>query len=1069
MGDFVLPIFPQGALTSSVMTTVWVGVAVVAFFNLRFGWVLSGLVVPGYLVPLLLTKPWAAAVIFLESLVTYVLAWLLSEALPRLGIWGSFFGRDRFFLIVLLSVAVRLACDGWALPGFGAWLEREWHLVFDYRSNLHSYGLVIIALMANQYWKTGLARGAMALTVTVAMTYAIVRYGLMEFTNFSISNLAYLYEDIAASILASPKAYLILLVVAFIASRMNLLYGWEFSGILIPSLLALQWYQPYKLLTSLVEALIILVLASWLMRTPLLRNANIEGARKLLLFFNVGFAYKIALGYLLPWLLPHVKVTDHYAFGYLLSTLIAVKIHDKDIAARFARVTVQTSLVGVAIASVLGFALTRLPLAELWPEARDAGVPVAVETSLDGTLAERIRNDKILLHQARENGAMAQPLAGELEDFRRALEALVDYADGGLETSRARAAALLQGVGYQLSEIDGRYLYVRERGPARGWGLYVIDRQARDGLMVQVPAPVDERGSYEAGAALFFSTDARALAIAGSGRRWNRDGSSDVLNNPQTLFQVFHQALAGAEVVQVRGDTAQSRRQRAQYPERAASLWVQRSLPARLDLVKLQTMVGDLEVEWRSLPGENRQRERTAEGFVELVLGDAGVRKLRARALDMRHGPRLQDSEQRIDGFLAEWLLDDKERIAGAGSDRYVLPGVDELLFFDEEVLTPLWAAAHSGYVAGAWTARGREDLAAAQETVASFGYRITRYRHQRSGSNYLILYEEASGAGARHWGTYVLRLGEAQGFVVEVPRPLQEVDSLEYGIALFERLQARALLIAGAHPAANRDGSADLVRADNLRSLFTLVGQVLVREAGDAPLLLVQSRARGYRSDAPTAAADALLAVAGEAEGGYPAAPLFQQLLRVLDEDGLSHAMVDGSPATAGYEVSDIPQARYPQVARNKLFALVWLSPDARVGYRQRDDAHQEAMRFAALGIATIEDDLPSLVMRHHGGYAAPPAAMAAILHGYQDNGDVVSLARLHQQWPEYRWQRVLDRDSRQSFLVVSDARERLVMVANLNPRLRDVQVATGTPNGDVVRGFVERRAALLHGGLAP
>ena len=105
MQDFLLPIFPQGALSGSVITTVWIGVAVVVFFNLRFGWVLTGLVVPGYLVPLLLIKPWSVAVIFVESAVTYWLAWLFSEYISRTGLWSSLFGRDRFFAIVLFRTS----------------------------------------------------------------------------------------------------------------------------------------------------------------------------------------------------------------------------------------------------------------------------------------------------------------------------------------------------------------------------------------------------------------------------------------------------------------------------------------------------------------------------------------------------------------------------------------------------------------------------------------------------------------------------------------------------------------------------------------------------------------------------------------------------------------------------------------------------------------------------------------------------------------------------------------------------------------------------------------------------
>ena len=63
-----LPIFPEGSLASSVITTVWVGIFVITFFNLRFGWGMSGLVVPGYLVPLLLLKPWAVLAITVEGI-----------------------------------------------------------------------------------------------------------------------------------------------------------------------------------------------------------------------------------------------------------------------------------------------------------------------------------------------------------------------------------------------------------------------------------------------------------------------------------------------------------------------------------------------------------------------------------------------------------------------------------------------------------------------------------------------------------------------------------------------------------------------------------------------------------------------------------------------------------------------------------------------------------------------------------------------------------------------------------------------------------------------------------------
>ncbi len=310
-----LPIFPSGALAGSVITTVWVGVFVVSIANLRFGWVLSGLVVPGYIVPLLLVEPWAAAVILLEAVVTYLLVRALSEQISRIGLWGSFFGRDRFFALVLCSVIVRVVFDAFILPAVGAYVVEKWDLELDYRGDLHSFGLIIVALVANLFWKTGLARGLLPLFGTVGITYLLVRYVLMELTNFSIGNLSFVYEDVASSIEASPKAYIVLLTTAWIASRMNLRYGWDFNGILLPSLLALQWQEPGKIATSFAEAFIIYVLAVAVMQLPMLRQATIEGARKLLLFFNIGFAYKLLLGHLLLRFAPELEVTDFYGYG----------------------------------------------------------------------------------------------------------------------------------------------------------------------------------------------------------------------------------------------------------------------------------------------------------------------------------------------------------------------------------------------------------------------------------------------------------------------------------------------------------------------------------------------------------------------------------------------------------------------------------------------------------------------------------------------------------------------------------------------------------------------------------
>jgi len=421
---FPLNLFPQGALSSSVITTVWVGVFVVAFFNLRFGWVLSGLVVPGYLIPLLLIKPWAVLAILIEGISAYYLVWFFSEFLSRYGHWSALFGRDRFFGLILASIVTRVAFDGWLLPLLGEGLQ-GFGIVFDYRNELHSLGLVVVALMANQFWKTGVLKGLFPLLMSLFFTWLIVRYVLMEFTNFGLGSVSYMYEDLAASILASPKAYIILVTTAFVASRMNLRYGWDFNGILLPALLALQWYEPLKILISFVEAFIILWLAIAVLKLPMFANASMEGARKLLLFFNISFIYKILLSYVLLYFLPEIKISDYFAFGFLLSTLLAIKMHDKGIAIRMTRATLQTSMVSILIASVLGFFLTLLPELNPWKEKDDFNAALSTLQSSE-TLVPRISKLKPDIYRGRLE-EISVPLPQEVDQFSEGISQLLLY------------------------------------------------------------------------------------------------------------------------------------------------------------------------------------------------------------------------------------------------------------------------------------------------------------------------------------------------------------------------------------------------------------------------------------------------------------------------------------------------------------------------------------------------------------------------------------------------------------------------------------------------------------------
>lgn len=1048
MDNSFLNIFPQGSLASSVTTTVFIGVFVSTFFNLRFGWVLSGLVVPGYVVPLIISKPWAAVSVFIEGIVTYLIVWLFSEYLSKYFRWNNLFGRDRFFALLLLSLFVRILFDVFLLPYIGETINSRFYLNFDYRNNLHSFGLIIVALIANQFWKTGLLRGLFPLAVTVGITYLIVRFVLMEYTNFTISNLAYAYEDIAASMLASPKAYIILITTSLVASRMNLLYGWEFSGILIPSLLALQWYNPAKIAASIIESLIILSFGILVLRLPLFKRMTIEGARKILLFFSISFVYKYILSYGIIWLMPQHKITDFFGFGYLLPTLIAIKMHEKSITLKVARAVVQVSLVSVIAASIIGYSLTYVK--NPWIEGRIAREAESEDkiAMLEGvSLIDIIRKDKVAIYQTRGIQEVHVPVPQEIETFSRAVRMLLNYIEKRDEEILLHAQRLLKEINYKLFLINGRYLYIKEEGESRGRGIYAIDIMAKSGPLVEVPAPLDEWAAVEAGARLFTLLQGRALAISGASIKGPDQEPLNVLTKSYTFFHKFHEETARRNVLQVRGYTIEKIRilsgirpggKEIEPPEPKTTLWVKSELPPGLDLAVFKDLIRDIKIEWGKTPFNNIQRDSTPSGFAEILINRADLRRILFKTLPAGDNVSVQTHQQRIDGYLQDWLLKTKGIIAEKGSDLYAEPKLEELLLFDEEVLAPLIKISESEYKDGKWSEQGSEELRIITSSAALLGYKIIMYRDRISDQDYIILLEDESSLKRRYWGTYVLRLGASGNYIIEIPRPLYELHVFEYGVSMFERMKARALLIGGTHPYANSDQSSDLIKMEYKSNLFNLVNQVILRESGSKEFMTIQCRSLGIKEGRPMPSADLLLAFDNGIVEKKRLSALGAKLIKTLEEDELSMLFVDGTVETSGYEAGFTAPLFYLEQSVNKELAMLWLSPFARETYRQQTENRWQQAEIKALGIETVEDLLYNHITGKglFGDASAVPSKLISELQEYTATQDIINLKNMLHYWPDHRIERLIDINSKQSFLLVYSPSGRLILVANLLPR---------------------------------
>lgn len=1062
-----LNIFPEGSLASSVITTVWVGVAVVAFFNLRFGWSLAGLVVPGYLVPLLLIKPWSVAVIIGEGIVTYLVVYAVSTLGGRYLGLADFFGRDRFFALVLASIVVRVVFDAYWLPDIGAWMNASLGLEFDYANNLHSFGLIIVALIANNFWKPGLARGGFWLLATLAITFVLVRFGLMELTNFSVSNLNYLYEDVASSILASPKAYIILLTTAFIASRMNLHYAWEFNGILVPSLLALQWYQPSKLLVTFVEVGVILIAVHLLLKLRFFNNVDLSGARKLLFFFTVGFIYKLLLGYGLEVFAPWTKVTDFFAFGYLISTLLALKIHDKDIGIRVTRATLQTSLTAVVLASFLGFALSFIP-ARLLPDLPQGQTFVASPESGD-TLGDVLLRQRVIDYGVIGRESLPQPSGNELASFQDALLALKRYRDSGEPQQLEQARLLLRTLDYAVARVEDRYLVLTEVGPSRGWGVYVIDTRPESRLVIEIPSAIDERGITEAGLALFRDQQAGALAVSSVRIRTSTAGTLDVTRNPGSFFHQFHQVFGPRNVLQVRLLTRAAARdllggQTSGVPDLLAmpsQLLVKQQLPEDLRLQPLARLVGEPALRWDAPATPNVQRERTRSGFAELYLNPEALRPLLARSRSSQAAP---SPLLERDGALDAYLLERTAVIREAGGLDFRAPRLDELLFFDLEVLSPLLQLAASGPLAS-WSEDQWSELRYLNDLSQGVGYRITLFADRARAQDYLMLEKTLETEPFQPWGTFVIGAGTTSSHIVQVPRPRYESNTLEAGVALFQTLGANALMVAGSHPFRDPAGGSDVLDSRNQLSLFNLVHQVLVREAEGRPLLVTQVRGMG---DQATSLAPSLLAFEDGLRPQGESLPLREGLRETLGAMGLDPEEVAGSAETAGYEVGVNAQTRYLAAARNIDFAIAWIAPAARRAFELPDSDRQLQLRLQALGIETLQHSLGDWVSQHGLGRTPLPAPALSILRHHAQTGDIVALRALQRQG--YHLVSLYDTASRQAFLLVSESASAqggpLVAVVNFNPLGEETMRAAPSRLAEAIDEFVRRRVFLLLAG---
>jgi hypothetical protein len=982
-------IFPPHGLDQTIHVAVLVGLYVLLFTTEVFGWVWSGLVVPGYLASVFLIQPAAGVTIAFESIVTFLVARAVSEGLGRAGVWSPFFGRERFMLIILISVIVRQTSQVWLLPAILGEIDARLGTSYALEGSFSSIGLVLVPLTANMFWKVDVRRGLVQIGIPTLVTYLILRHILMPLTNLSYSSLSLTYENVALDFLASPKAYIILLTGTYVAARYNLLYGWDFSGILIPALLALACFSPIRLVTTAAEALLLVALVRAVLRLPFLATRNLEGPRKIALVFTMSFALKFALGWAMaprtPWgaalveWLPAVQVTDLFGFGYILPSLLAAKMLATEQVGRVLYPTYQAALVALVVGSGVGFALDKLAPAEA-RQVVAAPVESAPSTVLPRTPAGvasigRLRARLDVAGATGGSGSLRRPYheLAEYADLWRAIDAwLGEPTEARRRDAVERAArrgltlGALAGGGFALLEAE------ESLAAQVGWDSAVLHPGA-PGPVLEVPRPATEPPSAEAAAALCAGLRCRAVIVSGVDTAGVGLAEGDALTASWAPLAVAHGQLGGP-VIQVRADTA--------VPRGRAVLHVRRVVPEALGSL----WPGKLELSWQAPPGPTLQWE-LERPFAVLRAHPADLWKVvAARSAE----PPPAQAGVPLATFLGRRFGERTEATPAAPEPTvYVAPSETELRFLEAALAGPLLARAPEELEPG----ERRRLLSGLAGLV---GYEVHELGDCAGAGIACWVLAEAGPRARLGWGTLAVLAEHGTPIAVEVPRPLREGGTFRLGVELWQSLAARAIAVAEREA---RVVAADPAAADTGRHPFQALHEAIQGSLADegSPLVL---QVRGFGAQQGVAA-DLVVSVGkpllpGRRVQVVPLDPPWIRLAAALDASGPLSFAAKGVRYHDGLEdlldLSGIGnrQLHYSTQVGGAAFALLWFSDRTREAYVGRPFA-REAPRFAAAGLPLgLESATEALVAPALG---PPPARPSPALAGRL--AELVELAR--------------------------------------------------------------------------
>ena len=162
-----------------------------------------------------------------------------------------------------------------------------------------------------------------------------------------------------------------------------------------------------------------------------------------------------------------------------------------------------------------------------------------------------------------------------------------------------------------------------------------------------------------------------------------------------------------------------------------------------------------------------------------------------------------------VTGDLLEQVYQLEDFMPLAKSGNYVVPTNEERAAYSK-IISSLEA----------------EDLALASELSGGHGYTLLRFLDLGDEKKASYLLKEGNPV-SKGWGLYLLREEITNNIIIEAPHPLSDKQTDLIALEIYRALDARALLIAGAHRDANENGKADV--AHSTKSVFQAVHETLI------------------------------------------------------------------------------------------------------------------------------------------------------------------------------------------------------------------------------------------------